>query len=74
MDKKAKIAIAGISAAVIILAVAIGIYVVKKLTPGNEVMLLTDYYKVDDGEVLIILQDEIYDKPGIIADGNVYRL
>lgn len=72
MDKKAKIAIAGISAAVIILAVAIGIYVVKKLTPGNEVMLLTDYYKVDDGEVLIILQDEIYDKPGIIADGNVY--
>lgn len=72
MDKKAKIAIAGISAAVIILAVAIGIYVVKKLTPGNEVMLLTDYYKVDDGEVLIILQDEIYDKPGIIADGNIY--
>lgn len=72
MDKKAKIAIAGISAAVIILAVAIGIYVVKKLTPGNEVMLLTDYYKVDDGQVLIILQDEIYDKPGIIADGNVY--
>ena len=33
-------------------------------------MLLTDYYKVEDTEAIIILQDEIHDKPGIIADGR----
>ena len=72
MDKKFKIAIVGITVAVLILAVGIGIAIVKKMTPSDEVMLLTDYYQVEDTEVMIILQDEIYNKPGIMADGTVY--
>lgn len=72
MDKKTRIAIVGISFAILIIAVVIGVSVVNKMTPSNEVMLLTDYYRVDDTEVMIILQDEIYSKSGIMADGTVY--
>lgn len=72
MDKKVKIAIVGITVAVLIIGVGIGIAIVKSMTPSNEVMLLTDYYQVEDSEVMIILQDEIYDKSGIMADGTIY--
>ena len=73
MDKKIKIAIVGIAVAVLILVIGIGVYLVKKMTPSDEVMLLTEYYHVEDSEVMIILQDEIYDKSGIMSDGTVYR-
>ncbi|NLO08594.1 MAG: glycosyl hydrolase family 18 [Clostridiales bacterium] len=72
MDKKIKIAIIGIAAAILILAIGVGVAVIKKMTPSDEVMLLTEYYQVEDTEVMIILQDEIYDKVGIMADGEIY--
>lgn len=72
MEKKIKIAIIGIAVAILTLAIGIGIAVIKKLTPSDEVMLLTEYYQVEDTEVMIILQDEIYDKSGIMSDGTVY--
>lgn len=72
MDKKVKIAFIGITVAILILAIGIGIAIVKKMTPSDEVMLLTEYYQVKDTEVMIILQDEIYDISGIMADGTVY--
>lgn len=72
MDKNIKIAIVGIAVAILILATGIGVAVVKKITPSDEVVLLTDYYQVEDSEVMIILQDEIYSESGIMADGTVY--
>ncbi len=72
MDKKIKIAVVGIIIAILIFAIGVGIVLVKKLRPNNESMLLTDYYNIDDSEVMIILNDEIYDKSGLIADGTVY--
>ena len=72
MDKKIKIAIIGIAIAILILTIGIGIALIRKMTPSDEVMLLTEYYQVEDTEVMIILQDEIYDKSGIMADGTVY--
>jgi len=72
MDKKAKIAIAGIVIAILIIAAGVGVMVVKKMTPSNEVMPLSDYYQVKENDVLIILQDEIYNKFGIMADQKVY--
>ena len=72
MEKKTRITVVGIIAAIIIITIGIGIAVIKKLTPSNEVMLLTDYYQVEDSEVMIILQDEIYEKQGVLADGKVY--
>ena len=35
-------------------------------------MPLTEYYQIKDSELMIILQDKIYDKSGIVADGIVY--
>lgn len=72
MDKKIKIAIGGIVVATIVLAIGIGISIVNVMTPSDEVMLLTEYYQVEDTEVMIIFHDEIYDKSGIMVDGMVY--
>ena len=72
MDKKIKMAIVGIVVAIIVLAIGVGNAVIKKITPSDEVMLLTEYYKVKDSEVMIILQDEICSKRGIVSDGTVY--
>ena len=72
MDKKMKIAIIGVTVAILGIALSIGVILVNKMTPSDEVMLLTEYYKVEDSEVLIIMQDEIYDKSGIMSDGYVY--
>lgn len=72
MDKKMKIAIIGMTVAILAIAIGIGVALVNKMTPSNEVMLLTDYYNVEDSEVIIILQDELYDKSGIMSDGVVY--
>ncbi|HKL79740.1 MAG TPA: glycosyl hydrolase family 18 protein [Mobilitalea sp.] len=72
MDKKIKIAIIGLSAVIIIIFVALGLNIANKLTPSNEVMQLTDYYQVEDSEVMVILQDEVYEKKGIWIENTVY--
>lgn len=72
MDRKYKLvflsAALGISIVVIILLLAL----VKSLTPSKEVMKLTDYYKVSDSEVLVILQNGIYKEKGLLIDDRVY--
>jgi len=72
MDKKTRIAIIGSTVMVLIILITLGVTIVDKLTPSEEVMLLTDYYKVEDTEVLVILQDKIYEKKGMLIDGVVY--
>lgn len=49
-----------------------GISIKEHLTPSNEVMKLTDYYKVEDEEVMIILQDNIYEKKGKLIEEEIY--
>ena len=72
MEKKSKIEVIGTIAVILITVIVLGITIVKKLTPSNEVMLLTDYYQVEDSEVLVILQNKIYEKSGLLLDGKVY--
>lgn len=72
MEKKTKLAIIGSVVAVIIIAAALITMLVEKLTPSKEIMELTDYYELKDSEVLVILQDEIYEKKGMLLDGIVY--
>ena len=67
-----KLAIIGTAVALIlILIIAISTFA-KALTPSREVMQLKDYYEVADAEVLIILQDEIYEKKGRLINDKVY--
>lgn len=72
MDRNTKITITGTITVILIIIIALGVTIAKKLTPSNEVMQLKDYYKVKGSEVLIILQDNIYQKQGLFIDGKVY--
>lgn len=72
MERKMKLAIAGSAVAVIILIILAASMIVKVMTPSNEVMQLTNYYQVPDSEVMVILQDDIYEKNGLLIDGRVY--
>jgi spore germination protein YaaH len=72
MDRRFKLAVIGGAAGIIIILILIGSWVIQKLTPSDEVMSLADYYEVKDSEVLIVLQDEIYDTRGVLIDGSVF--
>ncbi|MDF2538927.1 MAG: hypothetical protein K0S76_1948 [Herbinix sp.] len=72
MDKRSIIAISGTAAVILIIVIALGVIITKKLTPSNEVMPLMDYYQVEESEVLVILQNEIYEKKGRLIDGEIY--
>lgn len=72
MENKTKLALIGSATMILIIAVALGMIISKKLTPSKEEMQLTDYYQVKDNEVLVILQDRIYEKKGMVLDGVVY--
>lgn len=72
MDKNSKVTLIGTLTVILIIIIALGVIITKKLTPSKEVMQLTDYYKVKDSEVLLILQDEVYEKRGLLIDGRIY--
>lgn len=72
MDKNSKVTIIGTLSVILIIIIALGVIITKKLTPSKEVMRLTDYYKVNASEVLLILQDEVYEKKGMSIDGRIY--
>ncbi len=64
--------VAGISVALLILLILIITAVVKRFTPSDEHMELKNYYPVKGKEVQVILQDTLYEKKGILQDGQVY--
>lgn len=72
MEKKMKLAIIGTAVATVFILIIAITSLTKALTPSREVMLLTDYYKVDKSELLIILQNEIYEKRGRLINNKVY--
>lgn len=72
MHRKSKLVMIGSLAVILIIIIAFAGVVISKLTPSKEVMQLTEYYEVSDSEVLLILQDEIYEKKGILLNDKVY--
>lgn len=72
MERKTRLAMVGSATAIIIIMIALGAVVINKLTPSKEIMQLTDYYPVADSEVLLILQDEVYEKKGMLLENEVY--
>ncbi len=72
MDKRTKLAIIGTSVALVLIAILVGAAIVKKFTPSDKVMELTEYYKLNSDEVMVIMQDKISDKKALLEDGNVY--
>lgn len=72
MDRRMKRAIIGTGIAFVAIIIIIASVIIKKITPSDQVMNLTDYYQVDKGEVLVIMQDHIYEKRAILEEGTIY--
>jgi spore germination protein YaaH len=72
MDRRIKTAFIGSAIAIILILILVGVAVVKFLTPSKEKMSLTEYYEVGESEVLVILQNEVYEKKGQLLNGAVY--
>ncbi len=72
MSGHKRISIIGTTVILLIIITAGAIALINKFTPSDKVMPLTDYYKVRTDEVLVIMQDRIYDQKGLLADGHVY--
>lgn len=67
--KKIKAALFLIVPVVVIIVIAI---LVKQLMPSKEVMELTEYYPVEENEILLVMQDEVYETRGLYIDGTAY--
>lgn len=72
MDKKKQIARTAILLAGITAFIIVVVFMIKKYTPSNEIMELTKYYSVDKGKIMLVMQDEVYEEPGLYKDGMVY--
>lgn len=72
MSGHKKISIIGTTVVLLIIITAGVIALINKFTPSDKVMLLTDYYQVGADEALVIMQDSIYEKKGILEDKHVY--
>lgn len=70
--KKIRLAVIGTVVAVLLVLAVLALMLKEKLTPSDEFLPLTDYYMVKDSEVLIILQDKIYEKKGLLSAGMTY--
>jgi len=72
MEKKAKQTIIGTAIAMLLILVAVSIVLVKKYTPSDERMELTEYYDVPEGEAMVIMDSAIYEKNALLMDGTLY--
>lgn len=72
MDRKTKQGVIAASVALIIIAIVISVAVLQKLTPSKERMELSEYYVVEDGQAMVIMQDRIFEENGLYEDGTVY--
>lgn len=72
MSGRKKISLIGTTIIILIIITAGAIVLINKFTPSDKVMPLNDYYKVGSTEVLMVMQDSIYDKKGLFEDKHVY--
>ncbi|BBF44731.1 hypothetical protein lbkm_3465 [Lachnospiraceae bacterium KM106-2] len=72
MDQKKKRMLILSAAAVLgVIVCIIGVYI-KMFAPSNRVKDLSEYYGVKKNEVVILMQDRLYERKAIIEDGIVY--
>lgn len=72
MNRQAKLAVIGTTMALLIIIIAVGAALIGKFTPSKKVMELTEYYQVSEGEVLVIMQDSVYEKKALIENSTIY--
>lgn len=72
MDRKRKQAMVGAGIVAIGVIIAIVVMIVNMFTPSKEKMELTQYYEVNDGEILIFMENELYAKKGVLLEDTIY--
>lgn len=72
MEKHAKQAVIGTLLVVAAILAAGIIALVRHLTPGTQVMGLAEYYNVPKGQVMMILDDKVYEKNCLLLEGHIY--
>ena len=72
MDRKTKQAVIGSSVIIAIILIIAVYFLIKALTPSKDRMALEDYYGTKDGQVILIMQDSIYETRGLKIDGTIY--
>ena len=70
--KNKKTILIAIIAILVLAGIFTGVLLVKKYMPSNRQMSLQDYFQLGEGEVELILQDEISESRGLLVDGQVY--
>ena len=72
MNKQKKLTLTFIALLVLAIVIAGIALLVKRYMPSNREMALTDYFKVSEGEMQVILQDQIYDTKALYENGQIY--
>lgn len=72
MSGHKRVSVIGTVIVLLIIITASAFALINKFKPSNKVMPLTDYYKVGANEVLIIMQNNIYDNKGLLENKHVY--
>lgn len=72
MERRAKQAVIGTLLVLILILLIGGITLARYLSPGREEISLADYYHVPAGEVMIILDDKIYEKNALLSGDQIY--
>lgn len=72
MEQKKKQAIIGSIAVAAVVLIGVIVILVKKFTPSKEIMDLKEYYNIAENEVVLLLEDRMYEKKGIILDDVIY--
>ena len=72
MDGKKRQTAVGMILILLVVVIAVAAVMIRRLTPGKDVMDLKEYYQVNDNEILLVMQNELYEKKGIYSDGTVY--
>ncbi len=72
MDRKMKQTMIGAFVVLAIIIVCVALVIKDKFTPSDEHMELTEYYQVNQDEILIFMENYQYEKTGLYIDNTVY--
>lgn len=72
MELKTKLGFVVAFLALIVVVITVQQYIKETNTPSNKVMALTDYYSVEDGTAMLIIDGTVYEKDAFFEDGHPY--
>ena len=72
VKKKTGITIVGVFVALLLIAVALCVALVRKYTPSDESVAPKDVMSVPEGEALVVFWQEEYEKNALLLNGGIY--